>query len=180
MDKVRFSAKLTLYVLLSLLFYIFMTSMHFTRPPFLLIPLCIAISIFESESKLAISLFGAWSGILCDMAMNKLLGFTSIILMISCLACSLLVTHLIRPNFFNHFVLSISATAIVMFSDFFFGHYIWGHDNTFIIAKTITIPVIIFTGILSPVVFWIIKKISLGIEPKYNPTPEEDLDEWHK
>lgn len=176
MDKVRFTAKLILYILLSLLFYVFMTSMHFTRPPFLLIPLCIAISIFESESKLAISLFGAWSGILCDMAMNKLLGFTSIILLISCLACSLLVTHLIRPNLFNHFVLSISATTIVMLSDFFFGYYIWGHDNTFIIAKSITFPVIIFTGILSPVVFWIVKKISLGIEPKYKPTPEEEID----
>lgn len=180
MDRIRFTVKLTLYILLSLLFYIFMTSMHFSRPPFLLIPLSIAISIFESESKLTISLFGAWVGLLCDMAMNKLLGFTSIILLLSCLGCSLLVTHLIRPNFFNHLVLSTSATTIVMFSDFFFGHYIWGHDNTFIIARTITIPVIIFTALFSPFVFWIVRKISLGIEPKFTPKPEEDLEEWHK
>lgn len=179
MDKIRFVAKLTLYTLLSILFYIIMTSMHISRPPFLLVPLCIAISFFESESKLAISLFGAWSGLLCDMAMNKLLGFTSIILLASCLACSLLVTHLIRPNIFNHFVLSIAATTIVMFSDFFFGYYIWGHDHTFIIARTITIPVIVFTGILSPIVFWIVRRILLGIEPKYNPTPEDSPDDWH-
>ncbi len=75
----------------------------------LVIPLVVAISMFERE--IASALFGALGGVLLDIASAKD-GFNTLVLVIICAVCSLLISHLMRNNLVTGTVLCAAALAV--------------------------------------------------------------------
>lgn len=75
----------------------------------LVIPLVVAIAMFERE--IAAALFGALGGVILDIASAKD-GFNTLILIIICAVCSLLISHLMRNNFVTGTVLCAASLAV--------------------------------------------------------------------
>lgn len=81
----------------------------FSVRPLAAIPLVICIAMFERE--VAAALFGAFAGVLLDVSAAKD-GFNTLLLIVLCAVCSLLISHLMRNNFITGMVLC-SASLIV-------------------------------------------------------------------
>jgi len=163
-DKKDFLRRLC-YFGVAVFFYMLMTGGFFLRwQPLLMIPLAIAVAMFERE--VAGSLFGAFCGLMIDAACGNLFGMSSIWLMPSALAASLLVMNLIRPNFINHLWL-VTATCIIMaFMEYFFKYIIWDEPNSGVILIMYIIPSYLAAIVLSPAVYFLIRAISLKFSEK--------------
>ncbi len=75
---------------------------------FILLPLCVSIAMFERE--IAAAIFGAVSGILWDICSVKD-GFNSIVLLLICVVCSLLIIRLMRNNILTALVLGAGSVV---------------------------------------------------------------------
>jgi len=149
----------TCYILLLILFYMLMTGGFFSSwQPLLVIPLVLAVSMFEREFGSA--LFGAFCGLVLDVACGNLFGMSSIWLMPCALAVSLLIMHLMRPNFINHLWMVAVTCFIMAFMEYFFNHLIWDEPNSDIILTRYIIPSYSTAVLLSPAVYFIIRAIS--------------------
>lgn len=73
---------------------------------FILIPLCVSIAMFERE--IAAAVFGVFAGILWDICSVKD-GFNSIVLLLICAVCSLLIIRLMRNNILTALVLGAGS-----------------------------------------------------------------------
>ncbi len=73
---------------------------------FVLLPLLVSIAMFERE--IAAAVFGALAGILWDICSVKD-GFNSIVLLLICAVCSLLIIRLMRNNILTALVLGAGA-----------------------------------------------------------------------
>lgn len=177
-DKIKLATKWVLFVLISIVLYALQTTPGLTEfSPILLIPFALSVTMLEHLSKLSCAFFGAWCGLLLDMASNSLLGFNAILLMAICVAASLLVTHLIRPYIVNMLWLCFGAVSIIALMDFFFRFVIWDYSFITIIFKGYTIPVIISTTLLSPLLLLLVRMLftRLGVEEEI--IPEEVIDD---
>jgi len=153
------------YFLLLLFFFMLMTGGFFRLwQPFFIIPLVIAVSMFEREFGSA--LFGAFCGLMLDTACGNLFGMSSVWLMPCALAASLLVMNLIRLNFINHMWM-VTATCIIMaFMEYFFKYVIWDTPNSEIILMRYIIPSYLSAIILSPAVYFLTRVISAKFSEK--------------
>jgi hypothetical protein len=156
------------YFGITLFFYMLMTGGFFPRwQPLLIIPLAIAVAMFEREVGSA--LFGAFCGLMIDTACGNLFGMSSIWLMPCTLAVSLLVMNLIQPNFINHLWM-VTVTCIIMaFMEFFFKYFIWDEPNSDIVLVVYIIPSYLAAIILSPAVYYLTRLISSRFSEKDNP-----------
>lgn len=154
-----------LYVLLMILFYAVQCTLPFIKwQPMLLIPLAVAVSMFESECSSAI--FGCICGFMIDLAGGGLFGFTSIWLMPCCLMVTLLIVNLIHQNIFNFLWMSLAACIIVNLMEVFFKYVIWRQEHVEIVITNYMLPSVIAGMIISPLIYLIVRKIStkLGYE----------------
>ena len=87
----------------------------------ILLPLVVSIAMFERE--IAAAVFGAVAGILWDICSVKD-GFNSIVLLLICAVCSLLIIRLMRNNILTALVLGagsiVSYTIIYLIFNLFF------------------------------------------------------------
>lgn len=130
--------------------------------PILVIPLAVFIAVFEGE--ISSFVFAVITGIVWDMQSNKILGFSSIIISICCVAVAMLVIYLIRANIVNCCILSAGVTGIYCLLDFICYYFIWGYDGMWYLVVSHFIPMIIYTTVVSPLIFIIVKSIA----SKYN------------
>lgn len=153
------------YFLILLFFFMVMSGGFFPRwQPFLIIPLAIAVSMFEREVGSA--LFGALCGLMIDTACGNLFGMSAIWLMPFALAASLLVMNLMRPNVINHLWM-VTVTCIVMaFMEYFFKYAIWGEPNSDIILIMYIIPSYVSAIVLSPAVYLLVRSVSRRFSEK--------------
>ncbi|MCL2637013.1 MAG: hypothetical protein FWD48_01455 [Oscillospiraceae bacterium] len=165
-DK-RTLSRWAFYFLMLLFFYMLMTGGFFSRwQPLFMIPLAIAVSMFERE--IGSALFGAFCGLMLDTACGNLFGMSSVWLMPCALAASLLVMNLIRPNLVNHLWL-VTVTCIIMaFMEFFFKYLIWDEPNSGIVLVIYIIPSYLSAIILSPAVFLLTRVIFVRLSEKEN------------
>ena len=84
----------------------------FDAHAFLLLPLVISISMFEREVVSA--LFGAFAGLLWDLSAG-VDGFNTLVIMLICAVCSILINRLMQNNIVTAAVLGISAVGIYIF-----------------------------------------------------------------
>lgn len=171
--RLKLALKWALYVLLSLTLFVLQTTKGFWAfTPVLLIPLAIAVSMFEHDLKLVCAIFGGWCGLLCDIASDRLFGFDAILLTILCVAASLLITHLARPYLLNMAWMTLVSVSFVMLVDYFFYYMIWDVDGILIVFYSYTIPVIVSTTLLCPVLFWLVRKLYTALQPERDIIPE--------
>jgi len=153
------------YFLILLFFFMLMSGGFFPRwQPFLIIPLAIAVSMFERE--VAGALFGAFCGLMIDTACGNLFGMSAIWLMPCALAASLLITNLMRPNVINHLWM-VTVTCIIMaFMEYFFKFAIWGEPNSDIVLIMYIVPSYVSAIVLSPLVYLLIRTVSVKFGAK--------------
>jgi len=168
------------YVIIMLFLFMLMSGGFFKRwQPILIIPLAIAVSMRERE--FGGSIFGVCCGFMIDSACGNLFGMSSVWLMPCCLAASLLIMNLIRPNFINHIWLVALTCLIMAFMDYFFKYVIWNRPNSDIMLKVYIIPSYFSAVLLSPVIYFLVKAVSVRFGEKdtgeFTDIAEENDDE---
>lgn len=157
--------KWVLYSLVLALSYTIQVTMPFTVwQPYLALTVAVAVSFFENE--LSGVVFAAFAGMMHDLAMGSLFGFTSIWLMPCCLFVTLFAVNLIHRNILNFLWMNFSALIIVEAAELLFKYVIWRNPDINVVLLDYVLPAMISTVLLSTPIYLLIRLISrkLGTE----------------
>lgn len=122
---------------------------------FLVLPVCVSIAMFEREVPAAV--FGAFAGILWDIS-HASDGYNSIVLMLICAICSLLISHLMRNNIITAFVLGSGSVAV--YEIIYIVTKIAFAGNPIRQIFSFYLPSLLLTVIFVPVCYVIVKKVN--------------------
>ena len=154
--------KWLLYIFSLFLAFILQTTVGFFQvfgvKPIFILPVMVYISMFEGE--LAGAVIGIVGGLFWDTAADKLLGFNAIIMMVICVSAALLVMYLVRVNVWNALLFVFAGALLQGLIDFFFYYLIWDYDYSYLILLKKILPTVLYTTLISPLFFFIIRKIS--------------------
>ena len=120
--------------------------------PILLVPAAVCIAMHTDEHKAAV--VGALTGMLWDSVSDKLFGFSAIILMLCCVAVSLMVTHLVKLNFLNTMLFVLGTLAVYEFLNFVFYYAIWNYNHLGTVVLCQMLPTILYTLCITPLFYW--------------------------
>ena len=158
-------AKWVLFSLVLLVSYTIEVTMPFASwQPYLTLTTAVAVSFFSEE--LSGVVFAAFAGMMHDLAMGSLFGFTSIWLMPCCLFVTLLVVSLIHRNILNFLWMNLTAVILVQSAELLFKYIIWRNNDIDVVLINYVLPALIATVILSAPLYLIIRQINkkLGVE----------------
>lgn len=158
-------AKWVLFSLVLLVSYTIEVTMPFASwQPYLTLTTAVAVSFFSEELSGAV--FAAFAGMMHDLAMGPLFGFTSIWLMPCCLFVTLLVVNLIHRNILNFLWMNLTAVILVQSAELLFKYIIWRNPEIDVVLINYVLPALIATVILSAPLYLIIRQINkkLGVE----------------
>ena len=158
-------AKWVLFSLVLLVSYTIEVTMPFASwQPYLTLTTAVAVSFFSEELSGAV--FAAFAGMMHDLAMGSLFGFTSIWLMPCCLFVTLLVVNLIHRNILNFLWMNLTAVILVQSAELLFKYLIWRNHDIDVVLINYVLPALIATVILSAPLYLIIRQINkkLGVE----------------
>ncbi len=158
-------AKWVLFSLVLLVSYTIEVTMPFASwQPYLTLTTAVAVSFFSEE--LSGVVFAAFAGMMHDLAMGSLFGFTSIWLMPCCLFVTLLVVNLIHRNILNFLWMNLTAVILVQSAELLFKYIIWRTPEIDVVLINYVLPALIATVILSAPLYLIIRQINkkLGVE----------------
>ena len=158
-------AKWVLFSLVLLVSYTIEMTMPFASwQPYLTLTTAVAVSFFSEE--LSGVVFAAFAGMMHDLAMGSLFGFTSIWLMPCCLFVTLLVVNLIHRNILNFLWMNLTAVILVQSAELLFKYLIWRNPDIDVVLINYVLPALIATVILSAPLYLIIRQINkkLGVE----------------
>lgn len=158
-------AKWVLFSLVLLVSYTIEVTMPFASwQPYLTLTTAVAVSFFSEE--LSGVVFAAFAGMMHDLAMGSLFGFTSIWLMPCCLFVTLLVVNLIHRNILNFLWMNLAAVILVQSAELLFKYIIWRNPDIDVVLINYVLPALIATVILSAPLYLIIRQINkkLGVE----------------
>lgn len=158
-------AKWVLFSLVLLVSYSIEVTMPFASwQPYLTLTTAVAVSFFSEE--LSGVVFAAFAGMMHDLAMGSLFGFTSIWLMPCCLFVTLLVVNLIHRNILNFLWMNLTAIILVQSAELLFKYIIWRNPDIDVVLINYVLPALIATVILSAPLYLIIRQINkkLGVE----------------
>ena len=173
-------AKWVLFSLVLLVSYTIEVTMPFASwQPYLTLTTAVAVSFFSEE--LSGVVFAAFAGMMHDLAMGSLFGFTSIWLMPCCLFVTLLVVNLIHRNILNFLWMNLTAVILVQSAELLFKYIIWRNPDIDVVLINYVLPALIATVILSAPLYLIIRQINkkLGVENNTDdiPTAFEDVED---
>ena len=158
-------AKWVLFSLVLLVSYTIEVTMPFASwQPYLTLTTAVAVLFFSEELSGAV--FAAFAGMMHDLAMGSLFGFTSIWLMPCCLFVTLLVVNLIHRNILNFLWMNLTAVILVQSAELLFKYIIWRNPEIDVVLINYVLPALIATVILSAPLYLIIRQINkkLGVE----------------
>lgn len=158
-------AKWVLFSLVLLVSYTIEVTMPFASwQPYLMLTTAVAVSFFSEE--LSGVVFAAFAGMMHDLAMGSLFGFTSIWLTPCCLFVTLLVVNLIHRNILNFLWMNLTAVILVQSAELLFKYLIWRNPDIDVVLINYVLPALIATVILSAPLYLIIRQINkkLGVE----------------
>ena len=158
-------AKWVLFSLVLLVSYTIEVTMPFASwQPYLTLTTAVAVSFFSEE--LSGVVFAAFAGMMHDLAMGSLFGFTSIWLMPCCLFVTLLVVNLIHRNILNFLWMNLTAVILVQSAELLFKYIRWRNPDIDVVLINYVLPALIATVILSAPLYLIIRQINkkLGVE----------------
>lgn len=158
-------AKWVLFSLVLLVSYTIEVTMPFASwQPYLTLTTAVAVSFFSEE--LSGVVFAAFAGMMHDLAMGSLFGFTSIWLMPCCLFVTLLVVNLIHRNILNFLWMNLTAVILVQSAELLSKYILWRNPDIDVVLINYVLPALIATVILSAPLYLIIRQINkkLGVE----------------
>lgn len=127
----------------------------FAARPLFLIPLCVCISMFESNTASAV--FGAFAGVIWDVS-SAYDGFNAVVIMVLGAVCSLLISHFMRNNIVTAFVLC--AVSIFTYEILYAAIFMVLCGVSLIPGfLEYSIPVILLTAVFIPVCYFAVKLI---------------------
>ena len=173
-------AKWVLFSLVLLVSYTIEVTMPFASwQPYLTLTTAVAVSFFSEELSGAV--FAAFAGMMHDLAMGSLFGFTSIWLMPCCLFVTLLVVNLIHRNILNFLWMNLTAVILVQSAELLFKYIIWRNPEIDVVLINYVLPALIATVILSAPLYLIIRQINKKLVVENNTddilTAFEDVED---
>ena len=154
-------AKHAVYVFTLLILYVLQTTPGlfaiFGARPLLVIPAAIVIAMCEGE--FAGGIYGAFAGLLCDMTGVMLFGFNGLLIALFCIATGLAVIYLMHTNVYNAMLYTAVAMLMRGSIEFLFGYGMWGYADVWQIYVYNTLPIIVYTTIVTPLIFWMMRGI---------------------
>jgi len=161
--KTIIAAKFAAYVLVLLVLYVLQTTPGlfaiFGVKPMLVVPAAIAIAMYEGE--FVGGLFGAFAGLLCDMGSSMLFGFNGLFTAFFCVLAGLAVANLMHCNAWNATGYVAVAMLVTRSAEFFFGYAMWGYDYVGMIFVRQTLPLIVYTALVTPLMFWLVRALHM-------------------
>lgn len=161
------------YAALLLLFFVLETNPIIPRfCPLLLIPLATTVAMCEGD--LAAGLFGAFCGLMLDIANGTtVVGFSALLLLCACPCISLLSRFLIKKTFLTHLILNAAVSVIMAWLDLVFRHWVWEGAQSGISFQKVILPA--YGG----AIFWSVPIYALVsfIKKKFAPREQQKLAE---
>lgn len=143
--------KFTVYALIVFAAYIIQTTPglfeFFGIAPFLVLPACICIAVFEGE--FAGGLFGFIAGLFCDSAAETVFGFNALVFLVLCAASGLLTIYVFRRSTMNIMLLCLGAVFLRFVLEYFFSFVLYGYENLPAFFYTQIAPQVVLTSIFS-------------------------------
>ncbi|MDD3192857.1 MAG: hypothetical protein PHE47_03255 [Oscillospiraceae bacterium] len=161
--KKRFwnSVKYGIYGLILLVLYALQTTAGafeiFGIRPIWVLSFTVAVSM--CEGIMAGAVFGAVSGLLCDLGSQALFGFNGLLMLCGCAAISLLSIFLIKVSWKSALLLGGGLAAVRALLEFFFFYGLWGYENVHLILIHSVFPMLIYTVFWMPVFLLLVRKI---------------------
>ena len=137
----------------------------------MVIPLATAVAMFEGE--LAAGIFGAFCGLMLDMASGTLLGFSALWLLVCCPVLSLLSQFLVKSNCISHLVLNFGVTLVMLLMDLLFVHWVWERGEMGIAFRNELLPAYLGAVIGSVPVYFVVRFIHRKLRFRRERKPEE-------
>lgn len=131
--------------------------------PLLLFPFCICVAVFFDHKDAA--LLALFCGGIWDSAAAKLFGFSSLMLVICCLAASLLIMYLIKANLINALFLTAGALFVYYLVYFVFSRLVWGYESVWVFVVFDILPMMGYTLAITPLFYylcrWLFQKLRM-------------------
>lgn len=164
-DVVKTVFRWIIYSLMLIIAFSVQSNLPFVKwQPMLCISVACAVSFFESE--LSGFIFAAICGMMQDLCMGSLFGFTSIWLAPCCLFATLLTVNLIHRNLINFMWINTSVIIIVEAMELLFKYIIWRNPYIDIVLLEYMLPAV-FTTVIAGIPLYLIVKLlnrKLGLD----------------
>lgn len=171
---VKIAIKWAVFVILAVFCYTSSTAGSGKPAGLLLFPLAAAVSIYEEEIPSAV--FGSCAGLLLDVSLGKLPGFTALWLCLCCAGISALFAQLLRKNIVNYLLIFFSVGGVYLLIDYYFYYKIWGYEGYELVLKMRLIPSAVKTLLWSLPVYvtvYLIERFS-GISRKLDLEEQDE------
>lgn len=150
-----------LYFVIAFFAFILISTVKTDLPSaLLLIPIAVCTAVFECDSPIYCSFFGAYCGLLLDFSADSLVSFNGIILTVCSMFTSLLFLFYLHRQPLNFFLLDMLAILVQELLHYLFFFLLWGYDESGGIFKEVFIPEFIVTNISGIFIFILYKLIS--------------------
>lgn len=95
--------------------------------PYLVLPACICIAVFEGE--FAGGLFGFFAGLFVDSGAATVFGFNALVFLVLCVAAGLLTIYVFRRSTMNVMLLCLGAVFLRYALEFFFTFILFEYEG---------------------------------------------------
>ena len=126
--------------------------------PLLLVVFAISISMFEGENSAM--WVGLAAGALMDLSSSRVFGFNTLLLMIVCYVCGVLVVFLMRNNIVSAMVLGTAGLLLIGLLRWFFFYALWGDTKTGYYLYAIMLPQVVYSAAAMPIAFYFNRTIA--------------------
>lgn len=136
--NIKIILKWIFFVILMILGYTSSTSGSGKPAGLILFPLAVAVAAYENEIPAAI--FGSCAGLLLDVSLGKLPGFTALWLCLCCAGAASLFVQLLRKNIVNFLLIFLAVGGVYLWIDYYFYYKIWAYEGYKTVLRKIMIP----------------------------------------
>jgi rod shape-determining protein MreD len=136
----------------------------FGARPVLVVPVVLAIAMFETE--ITAMLFGLFGGLLIDFGMGSLLGFHAILLAALSFCISLIAANLIRTNLLSAMIVVLISEAVLILLDWACFYVMPGYGEPFYTLEAHYLYIYLYTSAVMPVTYYFNRALALQIRSK--------------
>lgn len=133
--------------------------------PIWVIPFAVAMAM--SEDVMTGAIFGALSGLFCDLGSQALFGFNGVLMLCGCTTIGLLCLYLVKANWKSALLLGGALGGTRALLEFFFFYLIWNYEGILLVFLRSTVPMFLYTTALTPAFLWLIRKIKAAFDGKW-------------
>ena len=126
--------------------------------PLYLLPLALAVSVFEGEFAGAI--FGAVCGLMWDYTAGRTVGMLALELMILCFGVSVVVQLYLKDTPSNFVLLAVVCALLVLSADWLFFYYMPGYAGAVERFLRVVLPSALMTALVSWLLHRAVQRIS--------------------